>query len=549
MGMIRRLFGMAAFLGVFTGLAYGAILLEKTMDEYWAEVGLKPDTLEQLMRDASCQSSVQSYYACSSALQVIGSQLDPVLVPLAPGQPLVDGQKVEKEVGGVRWTTPSKLPEAASLREAVQQYRKKRLVEKALWEASYAGNKVSFSSIWKELGGLLNVPPALVSSTVAESLNAYFNVTYDPHTRMVPKAWAEDEYKNGGAQDLIGIGVIMTAVQKKIIVSEVVPGGPADQAGILANDILVSADGYPFEGKTLDETRKVILGTAGSNVEIVVLRDQQSLSFTITRAPIHLANVETKPTRQIPYLWIKVKSFLEKEMCTQVSDAVKKGEANGAEGYVIDLRDNSGGLLSGAVCLTGIFTPKESPVVEQQTVGKAPIGKFEKTTAEPLTQKPLVVLINGRSASASEITAGALQDLQRAWLVGERSYGKGVVQWQLKFLEGTYLWRTVSQYFTASGQSPQVKGVTPEFEAYVVPTPTEDQKFALREEDSYLNPTPPSVSGKPVDRSADLQKLRPCVAGKEAARTARFQKESTKYLLADYPWMVAEDVLSCVTQP
>lgn len=265
-----------------------------------------------------------------------------------------------------------------------------------------------------------------------------------------------------------GIGVEFTIRQDTIHVQNVIKNGPADKAGVLAGDKIVMVDGKHFVGKqvTTDEAMHRLKGPKGSKVTIGVLRfgHAKPLSFTITRAEIPTKTVTACYMLDDNTGYIKIKNFGEKTY-PEMLIALANLQQQGFENLVIDLRDNTGGLLQSAVQIANEFLPAKRLIVYTQGL-HSPRQNYPSDGHGAYQQMPLTVLINEGTASAAEIFAGAMQDNDRATIIGRRSFGKGLVQQQIPFPDGSMIRLTIARYYTPSGrciQKPYVDGEDPEY--------------------------------------------------------------------------------------
>ncbi|HEU5105051.1 MAG TPA: S41 family peptidase [Solirubrobacterales bacterium] len=249
-----------------------------------------------------------------------------------------------------------------------------------------------------------------------------------------------------------GIGLTVVGVKQGLRVTSVFPRSPAKEAGIAPGDTIVSVEGKSIAGKSSTEATKEIKGPEGTEVRIGV-RDAKSgkpRQLTLTRAEVALPNVSSRVERvegrKLGY--VQLLSFSEGAH-GQLGAAVKKVEKEGVEGIVVDLRHNPGGLLDEAVLTASLFLPEDEVVVstDSRTQGKS----VHKTTGGRVTSLPLVVLIDGGTASAAEILAAALADDGGAEVIGSRSFGKGVFQETPSLSNGGALKLTVGEYFTPEG--------------------------------------------------------------------------------------------------
>ena len=265
-----------------------------------------------------------------------------------------------------------------------------------------------------------------------------------------------------------GIGVEFTIRQDTIHVQNVIKNGPADKAGVLAGDKIVMVDGKHFVGKqvTTDEAMHRLKGPKGSKATIGVLRfgHAKPLSFTITRAEIPTKTVTACYMLDDNTGYIKIKNFGEKTY-PEMLIALANLQQQGFENLVIDLRDNTGGLLQSAVQIANEFLPNKRLIVYTQGL-HSPRQNYTSDGHGAYQTMPLTVLINEGTASAAEIFAGAMQDNDRATIIGRRSFGKGLVQQQIPFPDGSMIRLTIARYYTPSGrciQKPYVDGEDPEY--------------------------------------------------------------------------------------
>lgn len=284
----------------------------------------------------------------------------------------------------------------------------------------------------------------------------------DPHSVYIS---AKDAQK--AADDLngsfSGVGVEFTIRQDTIRVQNVIKNGPAERAGIIAGDKIVTVDGKTFVGKqvTDQEAMHRLKGPSGSKVRVGVLRygHRGVLTYTVTRAEIPTKTITAAYMLDNNTGYIKVKNFGEKTY-PELLVALASLQQHGFKNLVIDLRDNPGGYLQSAVQMANEFLPAKRLIVYTQG-RKSPRQDYTSDGHGTYQSIPLVVLINEGSASASEIFTGAMQDNDRATVIGRRSFGKGLVQQQIPFSDGSLIRLTIARYYTPSGrciQKPYVDG-------------------------------------------------------------------------------------------
>ena len=290
----------------------------------------------------------------------------------------------------------------------------------------------------------------------------------DPHSVYISAKDAQavaDDLKGSFS----GVGIEFTIRKDTIHVQNVVKNGPAQRAGILAGDKIVSVDGKPFVGKivTNEEAMRRLKGPKDTKVKLGVMRYGQKAvkHFTVTRGDIPQKSITATYMLDKNTGYIKVKSFGETTY-PEMLIALAKLSQEGFTNLVIDLRDNTGGYMNSAIQMANEFLPKNKLIV--YTIGrKSPRQDFPSDGHGSYQKIPLVVLINEGSASASEIFAGAMQDNDRATIIGRRSFGKGLVQQQLSFPDGSMIRLTIARYYTPSGrciQKPFTAGDNKDYE-------------------------------------------------------------------------------------
>ncbi len=285
----------------------------------------------------------------------------------------------------------------------------------------------------------------------------------DQHSSYLdPSQYEEIRISTSG--NYTGVGLDVNVDDGKVTVVEPLAGAPAAVAGILPGDVVVSIDDMPVEQGNVAETVNRMRGAAGTPVTVDVLRpgSGRPLRFALTRAPVQVRTVSSEYLGQ-GLAYFRLSAFAEstpRDLAAAAHAAIGKADGK-LHGVVLDLRNNPGGVLDAAVQVADEFLA--DGVIVSGT-GRVKQARFEQyaSAGEELENVPVVLLVNGGSASASEIVAGALQDHQRARIVGERTYGKGSVQTVMPLGEGSALKLTTSLYLTPSGRSINGVGIDPD---------------------------------------------------------------------------------------
>ena len=289
----------------------------------------------------------------------------------------------------------------------------------------------------------------------------------DPHSAyMGPNEFKEMQAETHG--EFGGLGVEVTMEEGLIKVMAPIDDTPAARAGILANDIITQIDSEPVQGMTVNQAVDKLRGPVNSSVKLTIQRKEkrEPIEVSLTRKIIQIRPVRARAEGDIGYL--RITQFNEQTYAglrAAIAEIATRIGPDKLEGYVIDLRNNPGGLLDQAILVSDAFLTRGEIVSTRGRNDEATQRYAARSKKQDLVGgKPLVVLVNGGSASASEIVAGALQDHQRATVLGTRSFGKGSVQTMIPLSDGGALLLTTARYYTPSGRSIQAKGIEPDQE-------------------------------------------------------------------------------------
>lgn len=293
-------------------------------------------------------------------------------------------------------------------------------------------------------------------NTMVASLN-------DPYTKFLdPKEFADETSSIKGS--LKGIGIQIGVKDGKLMVIAPIEDTPAEKAGLLADDEILEIDGVSTKGITVDKAADKIRGKEGTQVTLLVKRkDNAPKTYTITRAEIEIKSISQKIPTEVKMpddlCYIRLSSFISRNAASEFG-AILNNNRN-KKGFIIDLRSNPGGLLTNAIYISDMFLNGGTIV---STVDRDGYKETQRASYNTYTQKPVVVLINKGSASASEIFSGAMKDNHRAVIIGEQSFGKGLVQEINKLPYDAGVNITIQKYLTPNGTDINKKGITPDIE-------------------------------------------------------------------------------------
>lgn len=311
-----------------------------------------------------------------------------------------------------------------------------------------------------------NYDGAITDQQVLDGLkHGLASSTKDPYTEYMSATEAE-QFQNDLQGTISGVGARLEKdAEGRIVVVAPLEGSPAQAAGLRAKDVIAAVDGKTTAGMSATEAVLKIRGKKGTKVTLTIIRNQaEQLEMTITRDTIHIPSVTSKVLpNNVGYLQVSQFSDDTDELATKEA---KKLIADGAQSIVLDLRDNPGGEVVSAVNLSSLWLPRGTVVVEQRR-GTKVIRQDKAIGGDILRGKKTVVLLNGGSASASEIVALSLRDKAGARIIGEKSYGKGVVQQLIQFDDGSSLKVTVGKWYSPNGTNIDKKGISPDQEVKV----------------------------------------------------------------------------------
>ncbi|NND63049.1 MAG: S41 family peptidase [Flavobacteriaceae bacterium] len=304
-----------------------------------------------------------------------------------------------------------------------------------------------FTTLFKELN--MNYVDETTPATLMDGAIKGMLADLDPYTVYWNEQAVEDaRIKNSGTYT--GIGATVRTLKDRVVIVEPIKDYPADKAGLKAGDEIIKIGNISIADFD-DDAGELLKGAAGTNVSLTYERQGKAQTTTLNREKVDVKAVPYYKliSGDIGYI---VLSKFNRRTTIETKNALEELKADGATKIILDLRGNPGGLLNEAISVVNLFVPKDEVITTTKSVIKK-YNKVYKTRNEPIdTEIPLAVLVNGRSASASEIVSGGLQDLDRAVVIGARSFGKGLVQRPKKLTYGTQLKITISRYYTPSGR-------------------------------------------------------------------------------------------------
>ena len=331
----------------------------------------------------------------------------------------------------------------------------------------------------------------VLSKTYSDSNEAYDAIRDmlsnldDSYTRFLePKEFNQMRIDTSGELTGVGIQIVKDKESDDLIIISPIEGTPAFDAGIKARDKILSIDDISTEGMNIEDAVKLIRGQRGTKVKLEILRGSKSFFKILSREKIEIKSVSSKVNQTKNGLligYVRIKQF-NANASKETRDAIKDLETKKVAGYVLDLRSNPGGLLESSIDISRHFINKGVIV---STVSKDGLKETKKGNGQALTKKPLVVLVNEGSASASEIVSGAIKDNKRGKLVGKKTFGKGLVQSMRTLVDGSGLTVTVAKYLTPNGTDINKSGIIPDIEVRMNINPILQREIGTRKDKQY----------------------------------------------------------------
>jgi carboxyl-terminal processing protease len=518
----------------------------------WTKTHINLSTLYAVtFKTYPCQQNAIYMNACVQGLNALGANMKPMQMLLPKNAlNLYPGLKITpvRETGGYLLAKVDGSVDFAATREA-QLDRDKKTLDANLSAAQISLNAKDFQ-IYTELGVLLSQMPSGPGAKdpriiYGEVINEVAGAV-DGHGRFSPR---EVENQNMTHADFAGIGAVIGKLDNQgvAIMGFVDDESAALKAGVQEGDVILRVEDQDVTKKSTDEVRALLLGKEGTPLHVDFGRKDQVIHIQITRALVK--NVTHKVVHDMgkDIGYIRIRSFEDTEAYDSVSAAIGDLNSKKVSAMILDLRGNPGGLLDRAVGIAELFVgPK--PIVLVRNVHGADTDSAadpEAFDVEQTVKVPTAVLINSDSASASEVVSGALQDYKRAWIVGERSWGKATVQDidQYRYEPELDYIHTVQRFFQPLDHTNQLVGIQPDFEVFPVPHPTAEEKERPREETYVLNALP--AYGKPwvQTRQAEIDDVRArCLSGHWSERL--YNALGAAYN-NDLQLFTAEEILAC----
>jgi len=562
--MIRVLSGLLFFLNMSSA---HAIDIAKE-DTYWKDVTLTLDQAlsgldghlgPKVIPNSACYVNAQGFGSCVKAIQTLGALLTPAdsLIPKSGmNNPLWKGQKVIRDYGSFVLVEGAQDPATlAALKpqeriQAIQDDLNSTLQAAAdeIKGAVPGNTPIDFHALAHELAA--KAPASIPQGKLAVAIAGGFMLATDAHSHFDLTQEMNDSNTDAD-QSLTGIGCELMMQNGLPTVVKPIVGGPSEKI-LNSGDVIMQANGQDFAGWPLDKVVEALRGPEHTVVQLSVLRGQEKLNPQITRAKIVIKNVDGHVVQdfQPKVGYLHLGSFIDAQGCDKLKAQIQNMQTNDkVDSFILDLRGNPGGEINQAICIGGLFAGRQ-PIVYVKDLQTGKIAETGTGPAPAATDKPMVVLINGGSASASEIVSGALQGLERAWIVGDRSFGKASVQSGSPLSLDPHLmfFHTTARFYVPMkvGDGPlqmrtnQRVGVVPDFSVPFKPNATPDELFTMREGEMYPYSLTAETNSWDSVRPAQVATIQNCVTGEGGADKLYASRPGY-----DYQLLKAEEVLAC----
>ncbi len=527
----------------------------------WRDTGLDFDFVEERVNTQACYESQLAFLSCIGAIQgALDLHRERLRLVVETSRATDhDTAQVRGQFGPVAVVEEHGQDFVAPGNALALLRDRSRAILK--WRELYptpAEDRVDFTALRNWLLAEV-VESARVEDYAAAAINGYLRIT-DAHARIVPKrslggspAFSEPWRRSGkvGSVDTSGIGASVQGAGGAVIVSGLTRLGAAARAGVHIHDVILAIDGEATAGLSPESVLARLQGPRHTSVMLTVKHQDKLRTLTVSRDDMSARNVYARAfvDRGRQYAYLRIDSFTGVGTCAEVQREVGRLLKPGLNGLILDLRDNAGGLIDQAVCVADMFLPADELVLVMRDVDEVGRKRSFRTRYRQLTDVPLVILVSHATGSASEVLAGALQDHQRGFVVGERTFGKGTVQTARPWNDSDSILQfyTAARFYRPSGVGVQLAGIQPDLEAHERPYSMANNRIVLREGDLFATALPPEPAVWKQPRKQEVAALSACMNHDGLAKD-RWRLDGKQGRVSDYPMYLAQDTLACMRQ-
>lgn len=561
-----RIFSLI-FTALFSISSSFALLPPKTLREYWNNSFLRYNHYKEAVLD-HCYDSPKNFHACIESLsiysQIINSKYeikslnniadnDQIIKSFHSEIALILNPKSGKENDSI-------LKNSNDLKRIILDHKNKTLDTTQKVTETYLktlNQKIDFNTIYADLSNQIlliekNSTNEPYYSSIA--INSALKISDDPHTHINTIEEMND-LQSSSQEEFVGIGIQTQFLNDHIFIQNVIENFPAYQSGIHEGDEIIKVDHRNVSGIDDKKLTEWVRGPENSVVQITVKRNNKIIDFNITRKKITTDVVTIKKLYDLneEIIYIKLENFMDTSAPNKIYLEAIKSINEKTKGIILDLQNNGGGRVDIATLLSSFFSGDKLVVTFKifDDNGKIKTEVPQKGVLKtPLTKLPLVILLNSNSASASELLAGALQDHGRAWILGDRSFGKGTAQGPKNFLNffdtEIVKYKTIARFHQPSGRSNQIYGIIPNFYVPTKPGEKMEDILSMREEDLYTNAIENENTPWKETREEEVQKISKCVESKKIdALYETLKSDNSQIKKPDYRKLIAEATLLC----
>jgi carboxyl-terminal processing protease len=438
--------------------------------------------LDNLFKTRHCGKNVDFYMGCIAGLEEFAKLANPknTLQVTASAITIVEDESIDEE---------------ALRPENVKSFYAQQRIRYAEIEKTF--NSQTLPQIERTYLKLKEIIKTVEPYQVARAVNAAQNVFYDIHSVYKP-APRYNAARLTNKDSIVGLAY--GRIKGEMTVNIVVKDYPAEKAGVKAGDLIIAIDGKSTINMSDDEAYSITDKKIGQSVVFKLKRFEKEFEVKLTFVQPRVAKPIQREIKfdQKKFSYIHFENFMNESLCPEVRKFLVEAQKKSA-GVVFDLRGNPGGLTEQVGCLLGALIGPDKHMLYEKNIVREEIIEETNTSGPLVFTKPVVVLVNSRSASASEIFSGNLQAYARGLVLGERTFGKGTEQ-VVSSIERIMIVQTAFVYYFANGETPQLKGVTPDIETYVNPLPVNTELYTYREADIGIRPLPATpIKVKPLD--------------------------------------------------
>ena len=448
---------------------------QNSMSKHWQVTSLNLESLYEIMNTEVCYGDRVSFFGCLTALeQIVMQKRDFSNIRLVFDTPVDSLDQIQVK----RLAVERHKSMASILASHTKQHENKISYWNKLYKHKYG---INFDLVLVDIINSANQNES-EQELIADLINGFLSSAYSPHDHILPETMALEEDQN-----FIGIGVILKAINNNLFVLKTLKDSPADVAGLKGGDVIDKIQGKHVSNMKLRELNNAITELNSNMVEIEFYRDNKLHSTIIQKTLISPSNVTSKVINDEYGTWglIKINDFMTNDTCNSAESLMYDlfAKHSNLSGFVLDLRDNQGGLVTQAICVADLFVPKDLMLLEIRPNDPLDDSIYYESRLDPIVDTPLITLVNSGSASAAEILAGTLKDHGRSILIGEQTFGKGSVMRGVNLLTNKDIlyYQTFALMYFPSGATNHINGIMPD---YILDNYT--NRYSFRERDLFF---------------------------------------------------------------